>query len=77
MIIKKTGADWSFPESEDLPSLRIRGILITPLARVLKVVEQREKLGQWYRMVNKAIPLLEIKRSKRSGSIDELLRDLN
>ncbi|TMI27120.1 hypothetical protein E6H36_04525 [Candidatus Bathyarchaeota archaeon] len=62
VVTKKTGGVWSFPEDEDIPSIRIGGVFLTPLARVLKVLNEGEKLGQWYRVVTDTIPRLQARR---------------
>jgi hypothetical protein len=54
VIIRQNGARWSFDDSDEIPSLRIgEGIQMTPLVRVLKVLERGEKFAHWYGLIDK------------------------
>jgi|SRR2546425_2760449 len=59
MIIAGNGGKWFFDDREELPSLVIGEVRVTPLARILKVFEEGEKLGPWYTTVVKIIPRLQ------------------
>lgn len=51
VVIQRTGATWSFMESDDIPSLMAGDIQVAPLARALKVMEEGEKFEPWYRFL--------------------------
>jgi len=71
MTVKQTGAKWSFTKSEDVPSLKIGGIRVTPVARVLKALEEREKIGPWYRFIlDELIPSVGSKYGNGPGPQD-------
>ena len=60
MILKTSGGVWYFPESEQVPALKVGGVIATPLVRAAKVLQQAEKLGHWYRTLNKMVPRLKV-----------------
>jgi len=53
IVINEAGAKWSYPQTDDIPSVKIGGVIITPLARTLKVLEEGEKFGPWYNTISK------------------------
>jgi hypothetical protein len=54
VIIRQNGAKWSFEDSDEIPQLKLReGIQMTPLVRVLKVLQHGEKFGHWYGLIDK------------------------
>src|SRR4029077_15407500 len=48
IVIKQTGAKWSFKESEDIPSLVVGKIQFSPVARAQKVLLDGETFEHWY-----------------------------
>ena len=54
-IMSRNDSKWFFDHLDELPSLVIGDIHVSPLARVLKVVEQGEKFGQWYSTIEKMV----------------------
>ncbi|HEV2120656.1 MAG TPA: hypothetical protein VGS11_11225 [Candidatus Bathyarchaeia archaeon] len=60
IVIRETGAKWSYPQTEDIPSVKVGRVIITPLARTLKVLEEGEKFGPWYNTITKVISRVEV-----------------
>jgi hypothetical protein len=55
MVIRNTGASWSFGRSDDLPSLRLGDIQVSPLARAQKVFQENETFEHWYRFITREL----------------------
>jgi len=49
VVIRRTGAEWSFEESLDIPELKLGYIRVSPLARAQKVLLEGETFTPWYR----------------------------
>jgi len=62
MVIREIGASWSFRQSDELPSLRLGDIQVSPLARAQKVFQENETFEHWYRFITS-----ELVPSARSG----------
>jgi len=48
VVIRNTGATWSFEGLTELPELRVRHIHLSPLARTQKVLLEGETFHHWY-----------------------------
>jgi len=55
LVIRNTGAKWTFQESKDVPSLWIGTVQISPLARAQKVIIEHETFEHWYRFITKEL----------------------
>ena len=51
IIIRNTGAAWSFRGSTDIPSLWLGDVQISPLARAQKVILEDETFERWYQFI--------------------------
>ena len=51
IIIRNTGAAWSFRGSKDIPSLWLGDVQISPLARAQKVILEDETFERWYQFI--------------------------
>src|SRR6266540_345815 len=49
VVVRETGASFSFDESEDIPFLRVGKLQVSPLARAQKAILEGEKFEPWYR----------------------------
>ncbi len=55
VIMKHTGASWSFEESADIPLLRLGKIDVSPLARAQKALSEGETFEGWYRFLTERL----------------------
>jgi hypothetical protein len=64
LIIRETGARLSFGKLDDIPTLRVGGMQVSPLAKGQKAILEDEKLEPWYRFITE-----EVGRGNRTASI--------
>lgn len=55
VIIRNTGAKWKFLSSEDMPSLWLNDVQLSPLARTQKVILEGDTFEHWYSFVTKEL----------------------
>ena len=73
VIIRNTGATWRFQTSDDIPSLWLGDVQISPLARSQKVLLEDETFEHWYRFITKEL-IPAIKRDKTLPNTKTTLR---
>jgi hypothetical protein len=51
VLINQTSAIWSYDETDSIPSLRVGGVQVSPLARVQKALLEGEGIESWHRLL--------------------------
>lgn len=55
VLIQRFEAVWEFRESDDIPSLTVGDIRVSPLARTQDVIVEGENFDSWYKFLDESL----------------------